>query len=371
MDLRDIEGVIARLQSEHTVMNDEIASLSNQFFTLVPQPSHRSSAIHAIADENSAKKYLAQILQFLDLHVTKKLLLGCQLDPSRIHPIDYVYRGLGARLQRLERTSREMKWIEDYVYASGHSRLELEIYNVFAVNRRGEDERFRPFLQLENRTLLWHGSGLVNFNGILSSGLRIAPPGADVSGYALGKGIYFADSFAKSYGYCRDFQGSFGFLGGGLSQSHYSRNKKQAVNSPTKCLLLCEVALGTSYLAHRFEYMERAKDGTHSTKAVGSSAPDPKKVLTTPNGVIIPNGSIVNVPVPNDWKPLPPPAPQNYHCASNNEFVIYDEGQCRMKYLVEVGAPRPAYLKWLESVEKEKSGRCKAEQARRMSLGFV
>ena len=41
--------------------------------------------------------------------------------------------------------------------------------------------------------LLWHGSRLTNWVGILSKGLRIAPPEAPVTGYMFGKGVYFAD----------------------------------------------------------------------------------------------------------------------------------------------------------------------------------
>lgn len=53
--------------------------------------------------------------------------------------------------------------------------------------------------------LLWHGSRLSNFVGILSQGLRIAPPEAPVSGYLFGKGIYLADMSEKSIHYCRSF----------------------------------------------------------------------------------------------------------------------------------------------------------------------
>jgi hypothetical protein len=36
----------------------------------------------------------------------------------------------------------------------------------------------------------------------LSTGLRIAPPEAPVTGYMFGKGVYFADMFSKSANYC-------------------------------------------------------------------------------------------------------------------------------------------------------------------------
>ncbi len=51
--------------------------------------------------------------------------------------------------------------------------------------------------------LLWHGSRISNFVGILSQGLRIAPPEAPASGYLFGKGIYLADMAEKSIHYCR------------------------------------------------------------------------------------------------------------------------------------------------------------------------
>ena len=53
--------------------------------------------------------------------------------------------------------------------------------------------------------LLWHGSRVSNFVGILSQGLRIAPPEAPASGYNFGKGIYLADMAEKSIAYCRSY----------------------------------------------------------------------------------------------------------------------------------------------------------------------
>jgi poly [ADP-ribose] polymerase len=36
--------------------------------------------------------------------------------------------------------------------------------------RQGESERYQAFADLHNRQLLWHGSGITNFAGILSQG---------------------------------------------------------------------------------------------------------------------------------------------------------------------------------------------------------
>ena len=49
--------------------------------------------------------------------------------------------------------------------------------------------------------MLWHGSRVSNFGGILSQGLRIAPPEAPHNGYAYGKGVYLANLYDTSRGY--------------------------------------------------------------------------------------------------------------------------------------------------------------------------
>ena len=65
--------------------------------------------------------------------------------------------------------------------------------------RPGESEKFKK--DLHNKQLLWHGSRTTNYAGILTQGLRIAPPEAPVTGYMFGKGVYFADMSSKSANY--------------------------------------------------------------------------------------------------------------------------------------------------------------------------
>ena len=79
---------------------------------------------------------------------------------------------------------------------------EMAIADIFEVERDGEHGRFEPQKALGNRQLLWHGSRTSNFGGILSQGLRIAPPEAPKTGYRFGKGAYFADVIGKSASYC-------------------------------------------------------------------------------------------------------------------------------------------------------------------------
>ena len=80
---------------------------------------------------------------------------------------------------------------------------------------------FLDFKDHGNRMLLFHGSRMSNYAGILSQGLRIAPPEAPVTGYMFGKGCYFADMSSKSANYCWADR-----------------------SNPKALLLLCEVSLG-------------------------------------------------------------------------------------------------------------------------------
>ena len=92
--------------------------------------------------------------------------------------------------------------------------------------------------------LLFHGSRLSNWAGILSQGLRIAPPEAPVTGYMFGKGVYFADMSSKSANYC-------------------FANR----SNPYGLLLLCEVALGTPYQLYDADYKAgKLPKGKHSVK---------------------------------------------------------------------------------------------------------
>ncbi len=109
--------------------------------------------------------------------------------------------------------------IEQYINNTKEE-SDVSILNVYKIERDGEYERYTK--NIDNKLLLWHGSRLANFVGILSQGLRIAPPEAPASGYRFGKGIYLADMFNKSHGYCASY-GSDGVF----------------------CIMLCEGACGT------------------------------------------------------------------------------------------------------------------------------
>ena len=70
----------------------------------------------------------------------------------------------------------------------------LVVDQVFSIRRHNEQASYEEALKrntrlYSNRKLLWHGSRLTNFVGIISQGLRIAPKEAPSTGYMFGKGV--------------------------------------------------------------------------------------------------------------------------------------------------------------------------------------
>ena len=111
------------------------------------------------------------------------------------------------------------------------------------------------FLDCGNRQLLFHGSRLSNWAGILGQGLRIAPPEAPVTGYMFGKGVYFADMSSKAANYCFP-----------------SRSQ------PYGLLLVCEVSKGVAReLVDADSRADRLPKGVKSVSGLGRVAPS--KVL--------------------------------------------------------------------------------------------
>ena len=105
----------------------------------------------------------------------------------------------------MDKKSEEYKILQEY-FTNTRSGV-VTVSDIFEVNRPTEQANFNT--KIGNNMLLWHGSSVSNFAGILSQGMRIAPPEvpATDSGW-YGKGIYMADTAHTSVGYCRAYGSS-------------------------------------------------------------------------------------------------------------------------------------------------------------------
>lgn len=235
-----------------------------------------------------------------DIQIAVKALQ--EEEESLEHPIDKHYKTLHCALKPLDHEHNDFKMISKYLkntHASTHNQYDMELLDVFALEHEKKD-----FTDVGNRMLLWHGSRLTNWVGILSQGLRIAPPEAPVTGYMFGKGIYFADMSSKSVNYC-----------------FATRSKNVGI------LLLSEVSLGKSNELLAADYTaDKLPSDCQSVKGMGRIGPDPNDTYTMPDGVTVPFGKTTETGVVN---------PRGY-TLNYNEYIVYNTSQVRMRYLVKI-----------------------------------
>lgn len=256
---------------------------------------NKKNAIYA-----ESKKYYALIPHDLGSHINADLItldthekLSRELDILQLYedalrvlasldvnsPLEQKYNDLHCKLSTVSR--EEWKRIEKYIRESALPRqhgYNLKIRNVVAVSQNNAPQFDGHYGNIQE---LFHGTRSANVVGILSSHLRLPNTlgsGIHKTGAMFGDGIYFASNSTKSANY------SFGSWGGG-------RNKHNSAY-----LFLADVALGRQKII--------------STGCSYSSAPHGYDSV---------------------WG-----KPDGHSYLKNNEYIIYRENQCQIKYIVEV-----------------------------------
>uniref|UniRef100_A0A668ATM8 Poly [ADP-ribose] polymerase n=1 Tax=Myripristis murdjan TaxID=586833 RepID=A0A668ATM8_9TELE len=296
MALQRIEACLKKKGS-----NRELLDACNQFYTRIPHDFGLKTP-PIIRTEDELKEKIALLEALSDIQIAVKMAQS--REDSDEHPLDRQYSSLRCQLQPLDPNSHEYTVIEKYLqstHATTHRDYTMTVLDIFSVDRAGERDNFLS--QMHNRMLLWHGSRLSNWVGILSQGLRVAPPEAPVTGYMFGKGIYFADMSSKSANYC-------------------FANQRSNVG----LLLLSEVALGDCNELLDADYeANKLPAGKHSTKGLGQTGPDPTNSVTL-DGATVPMGPSVKTGV----------GKAGGYSLLYNEYIVYNPAQTRMRYLLRI-----------------------------------
>uniref|UniRef100_A0A2P2HY51 Poly [ADP-ribose] polymerase n=1 Tax=Hirondellea gigas TaxID=1518452 RepID=A0A2P2HY51_9CRUS len=295
--LLDISNIVN--QGSGKVDNRALLQACNNFYTRVPH--YFGMKVPPMIRTPSEVRDKLQLLEALgDIQAAMTFLNSGDLDDG-LHPTDRHYNGLQCDIKTLAPQDDDYKLISKYVslnHGSTHSSYKLQVDTVYECVKSSEQDRFMS--SVGNRMLLWHGSRLSNWAGILSQGLRIAPPEAPVTGYMFGKGVYFADMCSKSANYC-------------MANSTHT----------TGLLTLCEVALGTTNNLTQADYRaDLLPSGCNSVKALGNMAPHVQTFQTMSDGVVVPLGPAKDVNT--DGSLL------------YNEYIVYNTAQVRLRYLVKV-----------------------------------
>ncbi|EWC46572.1 hypothetical protein DRE_04295 [Drechslerella stenobrocha 248] len=292
--------------------------LTNRYYSIIPHSFGRDRP--RIIDNDRLLKAEIELVQSLgDMAIAEKIMKQVEYaedsQGNRIHPLDKQHASLGLReTTPLAEDSKEFEYLRDYFYKTHgqtHSHIRTRIVHILRIERKDEKETYArekyDNFDSDNRRLLWHGSRATNFAGILSQGLRIAPPEAPVNGYMFGKGVYLADISTKSAGYC-----------------------VPSISENMGLMLLCEAQLGDPMLeltGSDYNAAENAQSaGCLSTWGKGITTPkawmDAGEVHPDLKGVQMPDPSVA------PGKSGVPGAYLQY-----NEYICYSTAQIKLRYL--------------------------------------
>ncbi|OWF45703.1 Poly(ADP-ribose) polymerase pme-5 [Mizuhopecten yessoensis] len=284
---------------------EKISKVTNEYYHLIPHHGFTFEKIAPINSYRSLKEHTRVLSDLLDLECASKMLLGAQSKLSQMNPLDYIHQAVGCKVEPLTEDSPESQYILKYMYGS----CETEVQAIYKLSRPGEEERLTG-KNLDNHTLLFHGSSTANFLSILHRGLLVSPPEVPFTGNLFGEGVYFADTFCKSKDYC------------------YNSNPE----SRTKFCLVCEVALGKvqENPAHLASSTQDLRDTDFNSKCIlGGQGPNPAFNIALPYGPTIPLGMQCAT------------HSSKGHHMSFSEYVIQDPSQICLRYLIEFTKAKP------------------------------
>lgn len=104
--------------------------------------------------------------------------MGAQFNADKVHPLEYCVDACGIEMEVLKKECAEFKLIQQYAINTfvDNNNYKQQIKSIVRINKKQEQGQFAT--NMNNRTLLFHGSKMSNMLGILSSGLRVQPMGA-------------------------------------------------------------------------------------------------------------------------------------------------------------------------------------------------
>ena len=290
--------------------DDILKQLSSNFYTQIPHDFGFQKMANFIIDSiEKVKNKIDMISTLSDMKITLKILENVDEDDEEYEnqeekQLNDYYKKLNCDIRAISTEEKIYSTLNKYLTAQAnnkdfdsyyHGRNNLSIIKAYELNRHGESDKYED---LGNKKLLWHGSRITNFVGILSQGLRIAPPEAPSSGYLYGKGVYFADMAKKSSYYC------------------------YPVNN-IALILLGEVSLGEEDERTNIDFSlpETLKKKANSVHALGRLEASDGEYID--EDVYVPNGEVIF----NE---------KNKCCNDYAEYIVYNVKQIKLRYLLKI-----------------------------------
>jgi poly [ADP-ribose] polymerase len=182
--------------------NTELGKLSSDFYSIIPHDFKFQKMSNFIINTTDKLKDKIDLVTTLgDIQIAFEIANEVKDEDDDTNELDAKYNKMKCSIEHLDENCKEYDdLIKTITTTHGETHhFKVKPLEIFKIKRQGEEENFNE--KIGNRQLLWHGSRFSNWGGILSQGLRIAPPEAPATGYMFGKGVYFADVVTKSANY--------------------------------------------------------------------------------------------------------------------------------------------------------------------------
>ena len=293
---------------------EKLKNFSSEFYTQIPHDFGFKKISNFIIDTNEKVKEKVNMVNILsDMKITLKILENVDKEEEEEYEnqeekqLNDYYNQLNCDIRTINKNEKIYSILDKYLTAKIDikdsdgfgsyygKRNDLSLVKAYELNRHGERIKFKDF---GNKKLLWHGSRMTNFVGILSQGLRIPPPEAPSSGYMYGKGVYFSDMSQKSSCNCYPVNDMALILLGEVSLGEEDQRKNPDFNLPATL-----------------------QNKANSVHALGRLEPSEGEIID--GDVFVPNG-IAKV---NE---------KNILCNDHSQYIVYNVDQIKLRYLLKI-----------------------------------
>jgi predicted DNA-binding WGR domain protein len=302
--LTQISAIVKSENIKDEKILSNLTKLCSTFYTLIPYATSARNKPPIISSKELVGTFTNLLEELKNLVVAVKILDNVKNNTNK-HPCDAIYDQLNTTIKPLDKTSDMWNHINNYIKNTQGSthKFKIEIMDIYDIERKSEKDIFDKYCtdnKIGNKTLLFHGSSIVNFCSIFQKGLLLNPEslGVYISGKMMGCGLYFASCYSKSVNYC---------------------NTETSNN--IGAMLLCEVALGKPLEKTQSDHYLSDKSmkhyGTNSTFAIGKSTASPGIMI---DDLRIPNNKMVK----SDKNTV----------LLYDEYIVYNQSQVHQKYLL-------------------------------------
>lgn len=298
-------AVLAQIQNAvaqgRNVMQAQVEQLCSKFYSIIPLEGQNRRPAGMFTGEVLQRYYDMCMVLFHIVHARAITLLARKKASEVRQAITEVngeelYGMLNVDLKLVLKGSEEYVILAEAFHQTRGAYSNCELDQIWRVERAGDAERFAR-VNLINHALLWHGCHIGSVASMLQNGVQIL----DHGGGRLGKGIYCSSESGKC------LQTTVG-------------DERSRIG----CMLLVEAALGRSYeVFEDHSLLVGPPPGYNSVRACGRQAPAGYKTVRLDN-------TQVSVAIMGA-QPQMNAAQSSF---TQDEFVVYDEAQIRLRYLV-------------------------------------